>query len=239
MKNVTRREFIVDSTVITAGAISTFALGSAILSPQTLHAAKAKLPESSCGVKNKNGRKVLVAYASHCGSTAGVAESIGKVLCDGGATVDIRQAENVKDLTSYQAVVVGSAIHSSKWLPEAIEFIKTNKNVLSQMPVAYFLTCLTLYKSNEATRRIARSYQDPVLDAVPQVQPVDIGLFAGVLDYSRLSFMVRMVMKSKMKTIGIGMPSEPGPKACVQRYFILKYLMKLPDQRSGHSAAFS
>ena len=189
--------------MITAGAISTFALGRAILSPQTVHAAKGKFPESSCGVKNENGRRVLVAYASHCGSTAGVAESIGKVLCDGGATVDIRQMESVNGLTSYQAVIVGSAIHSSKWLPEAINFVETNRTILSQMPVAYFLTCLTLYKSNDATRRIARSSLDPMLDAVPQVHPVDIGLFAGVLDYSRLSFMVRMVMKSKMKKKGV------------------------------------
>jgi len=35
------------------------------------------------------------------------------------------------------------------------------------------------------------------------VKPVDIGLFAGVLDYSKLSFVVRMVMKSKMKKKGV------------------------------------
>ncbi len=199
MKNVTRRDFIVSSAMITAGTISTFAFGSSI--PRTVHAAKAEFPESSCGVEN--GRKVLVTYASHCGSTSGVAESIGKVLCNGGATVDIRQVESVRDLTSYQAVVVGSAIHSSKWLPEAVEFVETNQKILSQIPVAYFLTCLALYKSNDKTRRIARSYMNPVLDAVPNVKPVDIGLFAGVLDYSKLSFVVRMVMKSKMKKKGV------------------------------------
>jgi len=203
VKNITRREFIVDSAMITGGAISTFALGSTIVSPQTVQAAKAKFQESSCGVKNEKSRRVLVAYASYCGSTSGVAESIGKVLCDGGAAVDIRQVESVRELTSYKAVVIGSAIHSSKWLPEAIELVETNKNVLSRMPVAYFLTCLALYKSNEVTHQIARSYLESVLDAVPQVRPVDIGLFAGVLDYSKLSFIVRLVMKSKMKKKGV------------------------------------
>jgi menaquinone-dependent protoporphyrinogen oxidase len=199
MKNVTRREFIVDSTVITAGTLSTFAIGSAL--PRTAHAGKVTFPESRCGAEN--GRKVLVTYASHCGSTAGVAECIGKALCSGGAKVDIRQAQSVRDLTPYQAVVVGSAIHSGKWLPEAMDFVETYQNILNQMPIAYFLTCLALYKSNNETRRIARSYMNPVLDAVPNVRPVASGLFAGALDYGKLSFVVRLVMKSKMKKKGV------------------------------------
>ena len=203
MTNVTRREFIADSAMFTAGAISVMALGSGALSPQTVQAGKVEFPESSCGVEKEKGHKVLVAYASDCGSTGEVAEAIGQVLCDNGTAVDVRLVENVKDLSPYQAAVIGSAIHSSKWLPEAIKFIETNQKVLSQLHVAYFLTCLTLYKSNDVTRRRARSYLDPVFDAVPQVKPVDIGLFAGVLDYSKLSFVVRMVMKSKMKKKGV------------------------------------
>jgi menaquinone-dependent protoporphyrinogen oxidase len=173
------------------------------MSPLTVQAAKVEFPESSCGVEKEKARRVLVAYASDCGSTGEVAEAIGQVLCDKGATVDVRLVENVKDLSPYQAAVVGSAIHSSKWLPEAMEFVQTYQKILSQVPVAYFLTCLTLYKSTETTRRIAKSYLDPVLDAVPQVKPVEMGFFAGVLDYSKLSFMVRLVMKSKMKKKGV------------------------------------
>ena len=203
MTNVTRREFISESAMLTAGAISVMALGSEVLAPQIVQAAKVEFPESSCGVEKEKGHKVLVAYASDCGSTGEVAESIGQVLCDNGTAVDVRLVENVKDLNPYQAAVIGSVIHSSKWLPEAMKFVETNRKALSQMPVAYFLTCLTLYKSKDVTRRTARSYLDPVLDATPQVKPVDIGLFAGVLDYSKLSFVVRMVMKSKMKKKGV------------------------------------
>lgn len=203
MEKVTRREFISESAMFTAGAVGVMALGSGVLTPQTVQAAKVKFTESSCGVEKDKSHKVLVAYASDCGSTGEVAEAIGQVLCDNGTAVDVRLVENVKDLSSYQAAVIGSAVHSSKWLPEAIKFIKKNQKVLSQLHVAYFLTCLTLYKSNDVTRRRARSYLDPVFDAVPQVKPVDIGLFAGVLDYSKLSFVVRRVMKSKMKKKGV------------------------------------
>jgi len=203
MTNVTRREFISESAMLTAGAIGVMALGSGVLAPQTVQAAKVEFHESSCGVEKEKGHKVLVAYASACGATGEVAESIGQVFCNNGTAVDVRLVENVKDLSPYQAAVVGSAIHSSKWLPEAMKFVETNQKILSQLHVAYFLTCLTLYKSNDVTRRTARSYLNPVLDAAPQVKPVDIGLFAGVLDYSKLSFVVRMGMKSKMKKKGV------------------------------------
>ena len=52
-----------------------------------------------------------------------------------------------------------------------------------------------------------------------QVKPVDMGLFAGVLDYSKISFMTIMIVKSKMKKKGVpeggiatGMPSVLGQK---------------------------
>ena len=82
-------------------------------------------------------------------------------------------------------------------------FEKHFRQFLTRVPVAYFLCCLVLYKSTEESRREARSYKDPVLNAVPEVRPVDIGLFAGVLAYSKLSVIVRMVMKRKMKKLGI------------------------------------
>ncbi|NVM26072.1 MAG: flavodoxin domain-containing protein [Desulfobacterales bacterium] len=203
MKRVTRREFLVDSTRLVGGAVGTLALGSTLLSPQDAMAAKVKFAESSCGLEKKTGKKVLVAYVSFCGTTGGVAEAIGQVLCERGAKVDVRLVKNVDDITPYQAVVIGSATRSASWWPEAIEFVERNKEELSRKPVAYFLTCLALYKDTEASRRVARGYMDPVLKAVPDVKPVDMGFFAGVLDYSKLNLVYRMVMKSKMKKRGV------------------------------------
>ena len=44
---------------------------------------------------------------------------------------------------------------------------------------------------------------DPVLKAVPHVKPVEMGFFAGTLDYSKLNLVYRTVMKSKMKKRGV------------------------------------
>ena len=45
-------------------------------------------------------RKILVTYASRAGSTAEVAEAIGKTLIDKGVQVDVLSMNNVKDISS-------------------------------------------------------------------------------------------------------------------------------------------
>jgi menaquinone-dependent protoporphyrinogen oxidase len=197
MRSVTRREFIVDGSMLVGGAIATVGLGGTLLSPRNAQAAKVDFPESNCGPKKEAAKKVLVAYASHCGTTAGVAQAIGEVLCDSGANVDVRLVKNAGDLSSYQAIVVGSATRSASWWPGAISFVEANRQSLSRVPVAYFLTCLALYKNTEEARKVAKSYMEPVLQAAPEVKPIDMGFFAGALDYSKLSFAYRTIMKIK------------------------------------------
>jgi menaquinone-dependent protoporphyrinogen oxidase len=82
--------------------------------------------------------KILVTYASRLGSTAGVAEAIGKTLLDNGAQVEVRRMEDVTDLTPYSAVVAGSAIRGKQWLPEAMQFMQKHQAALRQKPFARF-----------------------------------------------------------------------------------------------------
>ena len=84
-----------------------------------------------------------------------------------------------------------------------MNIVKENKKYLQQIPSAYFLTCLALYFDTKGSRDTAMSYFNPVLKAVPEVKPAAMQGFAGVLDYSKLNMMYRMVMKSKMKKKGI------------------------------------
>lgn len=203
MQDLSRRKFFVDGSLIVSGAIAALALGSGLPAPRSAFGAQTDFSESNCGPQGVPDGKILVTYASMSGSTGGVAEAIGKMLCSQGAAVDVRMVENVQDLSAYRAAVVGSAVRSGKWLPQTTAFVQQHKKALGRMPVAYFLTCLALYQDNDQTRQVARSYMDSALAAAPDIAPVDIGLFAGVLDYEKLSFMVRTVMKSKMKKRGV------------------------------------
>jgi menaquinone-dependent protoporphyrinogen oxidase len=44
-------------------------------------------------------------------------------------------------------------------------------------------------------RRKVLAYLDPVRKQAPQINPVDIGLFAGALDYKKLSLAYRLILK--------------------------------------------
>ena len=189
---ISRRSFL----VLAGGAISAISLGSVPLAGYS-HAGAIEFPESKCGGKTKEDKKVLVAYASKYGSTGGVADAIGKELCNRGAAVDVCLVKNVGDLNPYRGVVVGSAIYMGKWMPEAVDFVQRNRGVLGQIPVVYFLVCMTMRDPTQENRRKVLAYLDPVLKEVPQVKPVEIGTFAGALDYSNLSVPNKMIMKVK------------------------------------------
>jgi len=203
MKDQERRKFIINSAKITGAVISIATLGKELLLPQTIEAANIQFPESNCGVKNKTGQKILVAYASQFGTTGEVAEAIGKILCQGGATVETKWVKNVKDLKNYDAVIIGSAIQYDRWMPDAAEFVTANQNILSKLPVAYFFTCLVLSKQTEKAEHKAIVYSDKLYSLVPQVKPVSVGRFAGVLDYSKMSFFFRLIFKVISSITGV------------------------------------
>jgi menaquinone-dependent protoporphyrinogen oxidase len=141
--------------------------------------------------------RLLIAYASRCGSTGGVADAIGQVLCGNGASIDVRVVGNVHDLSPYQSVIVGSAIRMGRWLPEAIDFVKKHQDALSQLHTAYFVACITMKDDTPENRSKVLAYLDPVRKETPQIQPVDIGLFAGAVDFRKLSFAYKSILKAK------------------------------------------
>lgn len=128
--------------------------------------------------------KILVTYASRAGSTAEIAEAIGRTLTQEGARVDVLSIKDVKEISSYRAVVVGSPIRKSKWLPEAMRFIQKHKSELAGKPFATFTTSITLAMSNsEQYRQAVSGWIEPVR---AQVRPLSEGLFAGMLDFTKL-----------------------------------------------------
>ncbi len=128
--------------------------------------------------------KILVTYASRCGSTAGVAEAIGKTLAESGAQVEVRPMQDVADLAPYRAVVAGSAIRDKQWLPEAMQFVRAHQADLAHKPFAAFLVCMTLAMPGGARYRpFVADFLQPVRALV---RPASEGLFAGALDIRKV-----------------------------------------------------
>ena len=123
---------------------------------------------------------ILVTYASRFGTTAGVAEAIGKTLSAAGAQVEVVAMKDVKDVAFYRAVVAGSAFNGGDWLPEAMQFMQKQQKELRAKPFAAFLTCMTLsMKKGDQHRTHVSSWMEPVRRLV---RPVSEGLFAGGLN---------------------------------------------------------
>jgi menaquinone-dependent protoporphyrinogen oxidase len=144
---------------------------------------------------NQMKNKVLIVYASRAGSTGEVAKAVGQTLSEAGASVDVRSVADENDLNNYEAVIVGSAIRMGRWLPEAVDFVKKHHDKLSRVPAAYFVVCSTMKDDTPENRKKTLAYLDPVRKAAPDIKPVDTGLFAGVIDFSKLSFIDKSMLK--------------------------------------------
>ena len=143
----------------------------------------------------KPNTEVLVTYDSKLGSTAEVANFMGNVLTEQGASIAVKPISEVDDLDSYDGVIIGSAIRYDRWSPEARTFVRENKTILSGVPVSFYFTCLTLAKPTPAARLRAEGYADKLRSLVPEVKPVTVGGFAGVLQFARTPWPARLALK--------------------------------------------
>lgn len=83
-------------------------------------------------------KKVLVAFASKAGATTGIAEAIGAQLQVLGHAVDVLDVNQVKDVTPYDVVVLGSAIYIRRWRKDAVRFLRNNVDTLRDRQVWLF-----------------------------------------------------------------------------------------------------
>jgi menaquinone-dependent protoporphyrinogen oxidase len=192
---MSRRKFL-QTAAITAAAGVMVCGGSALITTRT---PDISFPESHLSGGSAVSKKILVAYASKAGSTAEIAEAIGKTLSAQGAQVDVLPIKKVTSLAGYQGVAIGSTIRIGRWLSEAVDFVSKHKAELSQVPTAYFLGCLTLKDDTAENRKTADAYLDP-LRAI--VQPVQVGLFAGKMDMSKLSMLDRWIVTAMKSPVG-------------------------------------
>ena len=193
---LSRRKFLVRSAAVLGAATLTCSGLGFIATRQPA----IDLPEpETCGATNEMNAKILITYATRCGSTAEVAAAIGKVFCERGASVDVLPLKDVKSIESYQAVVLGSAVRIGAWLPEAVKFVEQNQARLNQMPTAFFTVHLNNTGDDEASKTARHAYLDPVRKLVA---PAAEAFFAGVGDFSKVNLLERMMAKFVKSPIG-------------------------------------
>ena len=145
--------------------------------------------------------RVLVAYASKHGATAGIAERIGEVLRGAGLQADVLSAEQVRDLSPYSAVVLGSGVYAGSWLKPAANLLQANEQALAQRPVWLFSDGPTGEGDPVALMKGWRFPQalQPVAD---RIKVRDIAFFHGVIDLQTLNLAEKLIVKALKAPVG-------------------------------------
>jgi menaquinone-dependent protoporphyrinogen oxidase len=129
---------------------------------------------------------VLVAYASKLGTTREVAESIGSTLRSQGLDVEVRAADAVANLDGLDAVVLGGGLYMGRLHTDARRFLKHHRDRLAELPLAVF--AMGPGSTSEKDIAASRKQLDHALEKVPELRPVEIAIFGGALDPTRLHF---------------------------------------------------
>ena len=130
--------------------------------------------------------KTLVAFASKHGSTQEVAEQVAQTLRDNGLDVDVRPASSVEDLAAYDALVIGGALYMGHWHRDARRLLNRVSEELRERPV--FVFGMGPMDLEQKSVEGARKQVDHALAKVPDVQPVSVAIFGGVVHPGELHF---------------------------------------------------
>lgn len=82
--------------------------------------------------------RILVAYGSKHGATAEIAAAIADELRAAGCAVDLVPAGEVRDVTPYAAVVLGSAVYMKRWRGDARRLLRRQARQLMERPLWLF-----------------------------------------------------------------------------------------------------
>lgn len=66
---------------------------------------------------------MLVAYASKYGATAEMAQRVGEELRSADLAVEVLSAEQMKEVQSYDEVVLGSEVYAGSWMKPVVELL--------------------------------------------------------------------------------------------------------------------
>lgn len=141
-------------------------------------------------------RNVLVIAASKHGSTLEIAEAIAVRIRSAGLEADVREPVAVNSLDEHDAVVLGSAVYASHWLPAALDVIDRFGDEFATRPVWLFSS------GPVGEQPLPESRPNDVDDLAASIGARDHKIFAGSIDKEDLGLGERAVVKLLRAPIG-------------------------------------
>jgi len=137
--------------------------------------------------------RILVAYATKHGSTAGVADAVAHELDEAGFEVEAAALPAVDSLEGYDSVVLGAPLYMGTPLDLAA-FVARHRDALTRVPVAAFATGLTPAAPEPKPEQVEQA-RKALIDALSPVRPIAATLFAGALDPAKMGLAERAVTR--------------------------------------------
>ena len=130
--------------------------------------------------------KLLLVYASIHGSTREVAEYMARAFGWEGFEVDLANVDTLPDVKrEYDAVILGSAVHNGRVLPEMVNYINRVREALVKKPLYLWVTCIRVLESNGREHVLNNYIPQSELGDLPLL---DVGVFAGKLDLESVNW---------------------------------------------------
>jgi len=136
--------------------------------------------------------KILVAYGTTEGHTAGIAERIAEVIRRQGhqaEVIDLRRS-GVNHLDSYDAVIIGGSIHMGKHEEYVADFVRKGGVALERVPSAFFSVSLAAHGDMDNARAYVKNFEQET-----GWRPAQVGFFSGALLYREYGLLKRLMMK--------------------------------------------
>jgi menaquinone-dependent protoporphyrinogen oxidase len=138
---------------------------------------------------------ILIGYASAHGSTAEIAQFMGRVFETFGAQVTTAPVSEVHDISNYDAVVVGSAIHANMWLQPFSIFLEQFADALSSKPTHLFITCIRVMEPGGRAHALRDYLYLPMLAKIG-VSVEKVAVMAGKVEINAISWDERWLLAS-------------------------------------------
>jgi menaquinone-dependent protoporphyrinogen oxidase len=146
-------------------------------------------------------KNILVTYASKYGSTAEIAEKIGEVLRGGDLNISVLPLTEAGDISSYEAVILGSGVYAGHWLKDAVHFLESNEKALATKPVWIFSSGPT---GEGDPVEIMHGWRFPEAQqaVIDRIHPKDITLFHGNIAIHKLHLGDKLIIKAVRAKVG-------------------------------------
>jgi menaquinone-dependent protoporphyrinogen oxidase len=138
---------------------------------------------------------VLVTAASKHGATLEIAQTIARVLAEHGLSAAVVDIDDLGDVGSYEAYVVGSGIYFGNWLERARTFIDAHAGELARRPTWLFSSGPIVGEPPVADD--ANALRAGLVERLVEATNArEHKLFAGKLDKRRLGLLERAAVRA-------------------------------------------